>query len=65
MLRKMQARVNDQTAALDAERKEQNLTKEQEGELRTLSKRQAEVEKIAHALAEKLGQSCATCGQQH
>ena len=65
MLKKMQIRVNDQTASLDATRKGRSFTKEQDAELRTLTERQVEVKKLAHNLAEKINGGCKTCGQAH
>ncbi len=65
MLKRMQLRVNDHTAKLDTTRKGRSLTKEQEGDLRTVTQRQAEVEKLAHDLAHKINGGCKQCGQAH
>ena len=65
MLKRMQVRVNGQTVALDTSRKGRSLSKDQEGDLRTVTQHQAEVEKLAHELGKKLGQPCAKCGQVH
>ena len=65
MLKRIQLHVNTETAALETERKGRTLSKEQEAELRTVTQRQAEVEKLAHALQHKLGQPCAKCGKVH
>lgn len=66
MLKRLQLRVNDRTVELDAARKNGgSLTKEQEAELRELTQRQAEVEKMTRALAHKLKGGCSQCGHQH